>query len=284
METVTDDLVFPEGMRWHDGSLWLSDIHRHQVLRVFEDGHQEVVVELGDRPSGLGFAPNGALYVVSLLDRLMLEVRDGVARPFADLTAFSDKFANDMITDGAGRSYVGCRNVGELGAPTDCVVLVDAEGRASVAADDLVTPNGVVVSPGMSTLVVAETHVNRLTAFDVGIDGALENRRLFADVDGSPDGICLDEEGGVWAALPQESAVVRILDGGEVTRHIHVPDLWPFTCVLGGRDRRTLFVAAGRSTMANFARLGLDRHLDHTSESRGFILSTRVDVPGAGWP
>lgn len=284
METVTDDLAFPEGIRWHDGSLWLSDIHRHRVLRVFEDGRQEVVVELGDRPSGLGFAPNGDLYVVSLLDRLLLKVRAGAARPVADLTPFADKFANDMITDGLGRSYVGCRNVGDPGAPTDCLVLVDGDGRASLAAGELVTPNGVVVSPAMSTLVVAETHVNRLTAFDIGIDGTLHNRRLFADVEGAPDGICLDEEGAVWAALPQESAVVRIVDGGEVAQHIPVPDLWPFTCVLGGTDRRTMFIAAGRSTMANFARLGLDRHLDHTSESRGFILSTRVDVPGAGWP
>lgn len=284
VSTVTDGLVFPEGLLWHDGRLWLSDIHRHQVLSVDERGAKTVVAEVGDRPSGLGFTRDGRLLAVGLLDRELLEIRDGAAHLVASLQEYSDKFANDMVTDGLGRSYVGCRSFGDLGAPTDCLVLVDESGHASLAASDLVTPNGVVVSGDLRTLIVAETYARRLTAFDVAPDGALSNRRAFAAVDGEPDGICLDEEGAVWTALPQESAVVRILEGGSVQRRIPFPDRWPFTCALGGDDGRTLFVAAGQSTMENFARLGMDRTLDHTSESRGWIYRVRVDVPGAGWP
>jgi sugar lactone lactonase YvrE len=284
VSTVVDGLVFPEGLRWHDGRLWLSDIHRHQVLEVDESGSIRVVAELGDRPSGLGFTPDGRLLAVGLRDRQLLEIRDGVAQVVASLHQYSDKFANDMVTDGRGRSYVGCRSFGEPGAPPDNLVLVDESGKPSLAATDLVTPNGVVVSGDLETLIVAETYARRLTAFDVCADGHLSNRREFAAVDGEPDGICLDEEGGVWTALPQESSVVRILDGGAVSRRIPFPDRWPFTCALGGDDGRTLFVAAGQSTMENFARLGMDRTLDHTSESRGWIYRVRVEVPGAGWP
>jgi sugar lactone lactonase YvrE len=189
-----------------------------------------------------------------------------------------------MVTDGQGRSYIGCRNAGEVGAPTDCLVLVDATNRTSVAAANLVTPNGVIVTPDLKTLILAETKARRLSAFDIAADGSLRNQRAFAEVDGEPDGICLDQEGAVWTALPQESAVVRVREGGSVAERISIPDHWVFTCVLGGADRRTLFMAAGKSTMANFARLGLDRDLDETTESRGWIFSVRVDVPGAGWP
>jgi sugar lactone lactonase YvrE len=284
VSTVVDGLVFPEGLLWHDDRLWLSDIHRHHVLSVDESGTAAVVAEVDDRPSGLGFTPEGRLLAVGLLDRVLYELRDGAAHVVVSLDEYSDKFANDMVTDGLGRSYVGCRNLGEPGAPTDCLVLVDESGRASMAAPDLVTPNGVVVTADLRTLIVAETNAQRLTSFTIDPDGSLRDRRQFAAIDGEPDGICLDAEGAVWTALPQESAVVRIRDGGSVAARIPFPDRWPFTCALGGDDGRTLFVAAGKSTMENFARLGMDRSLDHTSESRGWIYRVRVPVPGAGWP
>lgn len=283
-QVVAAGLVFPEAPRWHEGRLWLSDIHRHQVIALREDGHQEVVVTADDRPSGLGFRPDGSLLVVGLLDRELLELRDGRLSPVANLADYGDKFANDMVTDGLGRCYIGVRSFGEPGQPTDVIVMVDTDNVPTVVASDVVTPNGLVVTQDAKTLIVAETYARRLTAFDIADDGSLSGRRLFATVEGEPDGICVDEDDAVWVALPQEFAAIRVSASGEVLNRVDVPDRWVFSCALGGEDRRTLYLVAGKSTMANFERLGLDRSLDETSESRGWVLTHRVSVAGAGWP
>jgi sugar lactone lactonase YvrE len=162
--------------------------------------------------------------------------------------------------------------------------MVDTDDVPSLVAAGLVTPNGLVVTPDGRTLIVAETYARRLSAFDIAGDGSLGNRRVFATVSGEPDGLCIDEEGAVWVALPQESKAIRVRPGGEVVEQVDVPDHWVFSCALGGEDRRTLYLVAGKSTMSNFERLGLDRSLDSTSVSRGWVFSQRVGVRGAGWP
>src|SRR5215467_3400619 len=202
IETLLTGLAFAEGPRWRDGKLWFSDFYTFRVLTLGLDGKSETVVEVPQRPSGLGWTQEGELLVVSMLDRSLNRVRGGRLELVADLSALATGPCNDMVVDAKGRAYVGNfgydRHRGE--APrTTCIVRVDPDGLVTRAADDLNFPNGTVITPDGKTLIVGETFAHRLTAFDVAPDGTLTNRRLFAELPGVwPDGICLDAEGAIW--------------------------------------------------------------------------------------
>ena len=130
------------------------------------------------------------------------------------------------------------------------------------------------ITPDGRTLIVGESFGGRLTAWDIGADGALSNRRVWAPLDGAvPDGICLDAEGAVWSACPISGRVLRVREGGEVTDVVTVDRRGAYACMLGGADRRTLFICtADASDPAE------------TGSMRGAIETVRVDVPGAGLP
>jgi sugar lactone lactonase YvrE len=286
MERIVEGLVFPEAPRWYGGSLWLSDIHAHAVVRFDEHGQELARYPFGDRVSGLGFLLDGTPIVVSMLDRRLLTV-DGAAAPavHADLSSFCDGFLNDMVVDATGRAYVGARNVGGgAAAPLDAIVLARPDGSVEVVAPRMQSPNGSVVTPDGTTLIVAETSQARLTAFTIAADGTLHDRRVFAEVPGlHPDGICLDAEGAVWFGSPITTEFVRVREGGEVTDRIATPGQWAVACVLGGSDGRTLFGVTGRNSVANIERVGNDRAADVTSDARGEVWVARVAVPAAGF-
>ncbi len=116
------------------------------------------------------------------------------------------------------------------------------DGEAREVADGLAFPNGMVVTPDNDTLIVAESFARRLTAFDIGPDGSLSNRRVWADVTG--DGICLDAEGAVWTSDvgPGDDGVcLRVREGGEVLDRIEL-DRPCYACMLGGEDGTSLFM------------------------------------------
>jgi sugar lactone lactonase YvrE len=182
-----------------------------------------------------------------------------------------------MVVDAAGRAYVGNfgyeRFKGENPRPAK-LARVDPDGRVSVVADDLLFPNGTVVTPDGATLIVGETTGNRLTAFDIGPDGGLLNRRVWAAVEGLfPDGICLDAEGAIWVADPRGNRVVRVREGGAIAETIPLPGRNAYACMLGGGDRRTLFICTAPGS-------GPDR----AGKTDGKIETVRVVVPGAGLP
>jgi hypothetical protein len=157
---------------------------------------------------------------------------------------------NDMVVDAAGRAYVG--NFGydypEGQMKPAKLARVDPDGTVSAAADELVFPNGSIITPDGKTLIVGETFAGRLTAFDIAADGSLSNRRVWAALPerAVPDGACLDAEGAIWAASPTTNDVIRLKEGGEVLERI-TADQGVFACMLGGEDRKTLYVltAAG---------------------------------------
>lgn len=277
MELVLDGLTFPEGPRWRDGKLWFSDFYSHRVLAVDLAGAAETVAEVPGRPSGLGWTPNGGLLVVSMLDRRLLRFDGARSRVVADLSALAGGPCNDMVVDASGRAYVGNfgfdRYRGEPERPT-CLVRVDPDGAVTRAADGLRFPNGTVITPDGGTLIVGETLASRLTAFDVDEDGALSNRRTFAQLDGCfPDGICLDAEGAVWVADARGHRVIRVREGGRIERTISMGDRHAYACILGGQDRRTLFLCTNTGSGPAMA-----------DKRDGRIESIRVDVPGEGWP
>ena len=274
---LVDDLRFPEGPRWHEGRLWVSDQHDRRVIAVTPDGSVETVVEVPAGPSGLGWLPDGRLLVVSMQDRRLLRLDPDGLREVADLTPFAPWHCNDMVVDARGRAYVG--NFGfDLDAGvepvTACIVLVEPDGAVRVAADELRFPNGTVITPDGCTLVVGESYGGCLTAFDVAPDGSLSGRRRWAKLSGAvPDGICVDAEGAIWSACPLTGRVLRVLEGGEVTDVVRVTRKGAYACMLGGPGRTTLFVCTADSS-----------NPDHTGSRRGAIEACAVSVPGAGWP
>jgi len=248
-EVLEQGLRFPEGPRWHAGRLYYSDMYAGEVRALDLNGRAEVVARVPAHPSGLGWRPDGTLLVVSMQDRKLLAVAPGDTTGktslVADLSALAPFHCNDMVVDARRRAYVGNFGSDIQGgaAPTATVlILVDENGRARIVAEDLLFPNGMVLSPDGRRLVVAETFAARLTAFDVAPDGSLSNRRVFAELGkATPDGICLDAEGAVWVASPFSNELIRVRDGGEVAERI-ATERMPIACALGGPRGRTLFV------------------------------------------
>lgn len=277
LRVLLDGLRFPEGPRWFQGRLWLSDMHAGVVLAVDGDGRAETVVRVPAEPSGLGWDPAGRLLVVSMQDRRLLRLEAAGLVEVADLSPFATWHCNDMVVDGRGRAYVGNFGFDLHGRATPVpanLVLVHPDGRAEVAAPDLRFPNGTVITPDAATLIVAESFAARLTAFDVAADGRLANRRVWAKLDAgvTPDGICLDVDGAVWVASPLTREVLRVREGGAVAERIAC-DRAAIACMLGGPERRTLFVCTARA---------LDPA--ETGAREGRVEQVEVDVPGAGWP
>lgn len=275
---LLNDLVFPEGPRWHNGRLWFSDMLAHEVVAVDLGGRRETIVAVPEQPSGLGWLPDGRLLVVSMVDRKLLRLDpDGLAVA-ADLVNLAPHHCNDMVVDAQGRAYIG--NFGfdlwNEEARGTALIMVTPEGHAGVVAEDMWFPNGMAITPDGRTLIVAETVAHRLTAFDTAEDGSLSHRRVWAQVDARPDGICLDAEGCVWMASPREPrAFLRIAEGGEVLDRIDLADRSAYACALGGVDRRTLFL------LEAFA----SRPADGTGgRSNGRIRMVEVEVPGVGLP
>jgi sugar lactone lactonase YvrE len=276
-DVVLDGLYFPEGPRWHDGRLWFSDMHGHRVMTVGLDGAAQTVVEVPAAPSGLGWLPDGRLLVVSMEDRRLLRLDPSGLTEVADLNRFATFHCNDMVVDAQGRAYVG--NFGfdlHGGAPPvpTVLVLVLPDGTARIAADQLEFPNGTVITPDGRTLIIGESFGPRLTAFDVHPDGSLHTRRIWATLERAvPDGICLDAEGAIWVASPLSAEVLRIREGGAVTHRVAV-STQAFACMLGGPQRRHLFICTATSGDPAVARERRD----------GRIEVVEVDVPGAGLP
>jgi sugar lactone lactonase YvrE len=278
LEVLLTGLKFGEGPRWHDGRLWFADFYNHHVAAVGLDGRAETIVEVPQRPSGLGWLPDGTLLVVSMLDRRVLRFDGKALRLHADLAALAGGLCNDMVVDAAGRAYVG--NFGydkhnEAPPKNTRIIRVDPDGRAASVGGELHFPNGMVITPDGRTLVVAETFAHRLSAFDVAADGGLSNHRVFAALDGIyPDGICLDAEGAVWVTDARGAHVLRVLPGGRIAQRIAIdPDRRSFACMLGGADRKTLFVITNTGSGPKMA-----------EKSDGRVEMVRVDVPGAGLP
>jgi sugar lactone lactonase YvrE len=297
LRTLVDGYSFFEGPRWHAGRLWVSDFYTHQVLAISLDGVVERVAEVPGQPSGLGWLPDGTPLVVSMLDHRLLRIEGDRLVEHADVSAYTGWHSNDMVVDSRGRAYVGDFGF-DLNSfapmrPTN-LVRVDPDGTVSVAAEDMMFPNGTVITPD-DTLVVAETTAARLTAFDIEPDGTLTGRRVWAAfgpppqtddtpaeltkyaADASavaPDGIALDAEGAIWVADALHNRAVRVREGGEIVDEVGAGDIGVFACALGGPDGRTLFLCAAPTFVAAQA------SVDHQAR----ILTCQVDVPLGGRP
>lgn len=278
LRTLLDKLAFPEAPRWRNGELWFSDMHAHEIVAMAPDGARRTILSHHCAVSGLGWLPDGRLLFVSMDDRKLMRVEaNGAVVTHADLSAIATWHCNDMVVDAAGRAYVG--NFGfSLHPPAAPAVaqmaLVQPDGATSVAAADLMFPNGAVITPDGKTLIVGESFARKLTAFDIGANGALTNRRVWAETAPAvPDGICLDAEGAIWIASPTTNEVVRFKEGGQASHRIATGRM-AIACMLGGADRKTLYVLTSDSTDPE--------ECQRLRSAR--IEAIEVETPGAGLP
>lgn len=287
---LVEGLYFGEAPRWHAGRLYFSDFYERAVRALNADGSVETIVEVPNQPSGLGWLPDGRMLVVSMLDRRLLSFDGERLTEYADLSSVATYHSNDLLVDPAGRAFVGnfgydlhadlrARGVeGVLASsPTTKLARVDPDGTVTVAAEDLKFPNGMVLTPS-GEFVVAETTAPCLTAFTMHADGTLSNRRVWASTANAelllaPDGICVDAEGAIWATNPLGLDVVRFKEGGEILGRVRTSQP-SFACMLGGEDRKTLYVMTAPTSDPELA----------ASSRGGVIEACEVDVPGAGLP
>lgn len=280
MVTVVEGISFGEGPRWRAGCLYISDVHADRILRIHPAGGYDVVAQFEMPVSGLGWLPDGRMLVVSMHDRKILrQEANGEFVEHADISHIATWHANDMVVAADGTAYVG--NFGFQIAPvrkepcTAAIAKITTAGATSIAATGLWFPNGMVITADGRTLVVAESAAKSLSAFDIAEDGTLVNQRLWGKMDPYqlPDGICLDAEGAIWIASPPSREVVRMREGGEVVERIAL-EQEGIACMLGGEDRRTLFILTAQQRDPDWCRN------NHTAR----VLAVRVEIPGVGLP
>lgn len=277
VQVLMSGLAFGESPRWHDGRLWFSNWGAQEIIAVDPQGENEVMVRLpfATFPFSIDWLPDGCLLIVSSSDRpLLRQEPDGSLVSHADLS----RGFNEIVVDGRGNAYINGAGfnplAGEKFAP-GIITLVMPDGSARQVAEGIAFPNGMATTPDNSTLIVADSYGKKLTAFDIAHDGGLSNQRVWADLgDGVPDGICLDAEGAVWYADVPNKRCVRVREGGKVLQTVEL-DRGCFACMLGGEDRKTLFIMAaewhGMEHMVGAPRTGQ-------------VLSIKVSAPHAGRP
>ena len=275
MTVLMEGIAFGESPRWHDGRLWFSDWGAHQVIALDPDGGHEVVVSVPSFPMCIDFLPDGRLLVVdSPRRRLLRREPDGSMVTHADLAPISDKPWNDIVVGADGNAYVntiGFDFPGGEPAPGS-IALAAPGGAVRLVAGDLAFPNGMAITADGATLVVAESHGNRLTAYDIGPDGDLGNRRVWADTgDDHPDGICVDAEGAIWYADVANRHCVRVREGGEVLATVEL-DRGAFACALSRGDQPQLYV------------VGQEYGGPQAAEPTGQVVVFSAPAPGAGKP
>src|SRR5882757_3015174 len=279
-ELAADGFVLGEGPRWRDNKLWFSDIFGGTVYSFHEETGLTVEAEV-DRPSGLGWLPDGSLLIAILAREDGMDVRGPAVLSRADkgevatLVELGDSNTsfNDMVTLPSGRSYLNLYHGGKIGK--DELLLVEPDGSSRVVASELFHPNGMAVTEDGRTILMCETHNGNITLFAIDADGSLFDKKTFAKDLELPDGLCLDAEGAVWIGSLFASEFLRVTEGGTVTHRVRVPaPYWALAPMLGGLDRRTLYLLAADTDPARALQ----------QDSRGYLYRVRVDVPGAGCP
>jgi len=271
VKTLLTGLAMGESPRWHEGRLWFSDWGAQEIVAADFGGNSEVVVRTQfGLPFCIDWLPDGRLLIVSGREnRIVRREADGSLVTHVDLHNVSDQGWNEIVVDGRGNAYVN-------GGP-GIIALITADRSVRQVADGIAFPNGMAVTPDNTTLIIAESHGKRLTAFDIGGEGGLSNRRVWADLgNGVPDGICLDAEECVWYADVPNNRCVRVREGGEAMQTVSL-DRGCFTCILGGPSKKTLFMIATEWR-------GMDKIPEVAQTRTGQVLTIEAPALHVGWP
>jgi sugar lactone lactonase YvrE len=282
LQTLMTGLVVGESPRWHAGRLWFSNWGAQEIIAVDVAGRAEVMARVPTTvPFSIDWLPDGRLLIVSGPEALLLRQEpDGSLVTHADLRGLA-KGWNEIVVDGRGNTYVNGGDFkfgGNEPFVPGVIALVTPDGSVRQVADDIHFPNGMVVTPDNTTLIVTESFAARLTAFDIAADGSLSNRRVWAELGQGGDGMCLDAEGAVWTPAFKDGrpGCVRVRDGGEVLERIEL-DEFCFACMLGGEDHRTLFMLVAEWR-------GVEHMQELFRSHTGRLLTAQAPAPHAGWP
>jgi sugar lactone lactonase YvrE len=279
-KVLLSGLGIPESPRWHEGRLWFCNWIDRQVVAVGMDGTAEVILTRDPDSHSMGYSidwlPDGRLLTTG--DKIRRHESDGSA------VILAEQPANEIVVDGRGNAYINGADFDFVGggAPKPGYIkLLTPDGELRQVADDIQFPNGMVVTPDNRTLIISESFAGRLTALDIDPDGGLSGRRVFAEGLG-PDGITMDAEAAVWVGSGG-FGIVRVAEGGKVLQRVELAEnRAPFAVMLGGPDRRTLFILTAEWRLADGAVKNLDRLAN--GPRTGEILTLPVEVPGAGRP
>lgn len=271
---VVDGRGLVEAPRWHAGRLVFSDWSAGEVLGYDPaSGDLGVVARAASFPLCTDWLPDGRLIAVTSPPGLLLASAPddpSTLSPYADLSSVAEGIWNDVIVDGRGNAYV---NGGGIEGAPGFVALVTPDGVARQVAHGLAFPNGMAITPDGRILLVADSWAQAIVAFDIEPDGGLGAARTWASVAEHPDGICMDAEGAAWFADVGTGRCVRVAEGGAVLDEVTL-DRGCFACVLGGPDRRTLYVTAA-------VWHGWEEGVEPGS---GVLAAIDVGIPGAGRP
>src|SRR5438874_3085802 len=271
MRMLLTELAMGESPRWHENRLWFSDWGAQEIVTVDLDGNREVVVRTPFAlPFCIDWSADGQLLIVSGREGLLLRRdADGSLGKYADLRSIADGVWNEIVVDGRGNAYIN-------GGP-GVIALVTHDGSARLVADGIAFPNGMTITPDNATLIIAESHGKKLTAFDITADGSLSNRRIWADLAGGvPDGICVDTDNAVWYADVPNKCCVRVREGGDVLQTIGL-DRGCFACMLGGKNRKMLFMITAEWR-------GMEKIPEVARARTGELLVVDAPARGIGWP
>jgi sugar lactone lactonase YvrE len=283
LRVLADGFTMLESGRWHDGRLWAAHWGSGEILVIDVDGRVEQTIP---GPEGYGWSfdwlPDGRRLTTG--GGLTVTSERGGSEPYGRLADLAPHGWNELVVTPDGDVYVNGFefDMAGGGAPKPgMIALVRSDGATRVVTDDLQFPNGMVITPDGRTLLVSESFAGRITAFDIAADGALGNRRAWAD-GVAPDGICIDADGAVWCGAPDirmlgggpdapGGAVLRVLEGGQITERVEF-DRPAFSCALGGPEGRTLFALTTQWR-------GFDRIEATAAERTGRVLAIDVTVP-----
>jgi sugar lactone lactonase YvrE len=273
-KVVATGIGLGESPRWHGGRLWFADWVAQELIAMDTEGNREVITNVRSLPFSIDWLPGGPMLLTSGQKLLRMEP-DGSLATHVDLSALSEYGWNEIVVDGRGNTYINNVDFDFMGGGPPgpgIIALVTPDGSVRQVADGIQFPNGMVVTPDNSTLIIAESFAGRLTAFDIDDDGGLSNRRVWAELGQGGDGICLDAEGAVWT--PAMKACLRVREGGEILQRIEL-DRFCFACMLGGTDGTTLFMMAAEWKGPENVGKG---------PRTGQVLTAQAPAPHVGWP
>jgi D-xylonolactonase len=272
MDKLAEGYTLIEGPIWVPGEgLLFSDVMNGGVFCL--DASGEVSTVFGHRKGigGMSLHENGGM-IVSGRNISWKSIPEGETVTVFDRDESEGRIGfNDITTDSRGRVYAG--SLGSSPVMDDGrkpqsgnLYLIDLDGSVQQVAEDIRVTNGLGFSPDGKRLYHSDSGRNHINTYTVNDDGTLGEKEVFATDERTPDGLCVAEDGNVFAALANGSGVAVFSPQGSMIRHIEIPKPMCTSLCFGGDDLKDLYIVCGSN--------GTD------SDNAGDVYVTRQEVAG----
>ena len=224
------------------GALYFSDVTNGGVYRRRPDGSIDTVVPRRRGVGGIALHADGGLVISG---KNICHVKDGTTRVL--FTRDDAPGFNDLFTDVHGRVYTGTMKSDPFKLEGERVAgecwRIDGEGRATQLYDGVLLTNGIGFAPDGKTIYHSDTARACVLVHELDAAGHATPKTPIR-VEGGPDGLAVDVEGGIWVALYQAGAVQRYLPNGKPDARLEVPARAVTSLCFGGADLRDLYVVS----------------------------------------